>query len=441
MLDPTAPAPVLRFGWSGVGRMVGAAAMDRLAPILALALAGSACLMPADEAGEGAPDSEDIAEASGALASKKPTLDPEAAKWIDENLPKWSVYLGGKGHDLHPGRNPWDKFTNVYYDDPRDSDLFAPVILVRKGEEGEPSKWVQLSLTQHWMKGDRYFDELIECGTLTMMDLLAITGELAKYADSYIHPSPVRVLEAATREALRDLRSRSRSTCKDTKAPRLRSFAGMEEGPYGPPAIPSWVQRPDDTYGPGPMGPTGPVEYGKGLPPNYVEGSNRVSETQWPPLPAPPRTAEQNGVNPGDPKPKPSPFDRGYRPRAGEVKETFKCGGEVFYGYRAGCLDLSNVSLSMKWLVQGWRWLESVPGGLDTIRDVFQDRIFRSGSKAQCISRCKWAGHLENGIVTAIVFVVVKSPVAAIIAQQTLGGRADDVIQDQCAEQACEGLK
>jgi hypothetical protein len=150
--------------------------------------------VPADDAG----DSEDIAETSAALTSGKPGLAPEAAEWIEENIPEWSVYLGGKGRDLHPGRNPWDEFTNVYYDDPRDSDVFAPVILIRKGEEDDPGKWVQLSLTQHWMKGDRYFDELIECGTLTMMDLIVVMAELAKHADSYIEVSPVQVLEAAT---------------------------------------------------------------------------------------------------------------------------------------------------------------------------------------------------------------------------------------------------
>jgi hypothetical protein len=185
----------------------------------------------------------------------KPALDPEAATWIAENVPRWSVYLGGKGHDAHPGRDPWSSFTSVYYEDPRDSDLFAPVILVRSGDEQHPSRWIQLSLTQHWMKGDRYFDELIECGTLTMMDLVVVMGELAEYADSYIEPSPIHVLEAATPEALRGLRHRSRFTCKDRNIPRPHAFAGMEQGPLGPPVPPGWGENPDaHTHVPGPAG-------------------------------------------------------------------------------------------------------------------------------------------------------------------------------------------
>lgn len=207
--------------------------MKKVAAALALVLASSACLVPADDTGETAPVEPDpVAEASAAFTIDKPGLDPVAAKWIDENIPQWKVYLGGRRHDLHPGKDPWNEFTNVYYDDAYESDLYAPVVLVRKGDENDPRKWVQFSLTQHQQKGPRYFDELIECGTLTMMDFIVVMGELSKYADSYIEPSPIDVLEAATGEALRDLRYRSRTTCKDRWLSSVCTGEGSLRAPW-----------------------------------------------------------------------------------------------------------------------------------------------------------------------------------------------------------------
>lgn len=424
--------------------------MKNAASILALALSASACLLPADDTGENpAGGSEDMAEASAAFTTNKPKLDPEAAKWIDDNIPKWKVYLGGKGHDLHPGKDRWNKHTNVYYDDPHDSDLYAPIILVRKGDENDPRKWVQLSLWQHQQKGNRYFDELIECGTLTMVDLVVIMSELSKYADSYMEPSPIGVLEAATQDALRDLRSRSRTTCKD-RVVHKRCQGGSEC--RGTPAIPSWVPGPDPMNGPGPVWPAGPPRptdaNGRPLVPPDVT-STRPSLSQVPPNPAPPRMPEQNGVNPGDPEPRPSPFDEGYEPRPGEVRETFKCSGEVFYGYRAGCTDLSNTSLAWKWVSQTTTWwrIDGIGDALEDIRTKIQDEFFRSGTLKQCINRCNWMGRIENALGVTIAIIVTGNPRELLTIAGAAGTGAlatswlADTVKDQCVEQVCEGLK
>lgn len=421
--------------------------MKKVAAVLALMLAGSACLLPGDDGGETAPvEPEPVIEATAAFTVGNPALDPEAARWIDENIPRWSVYLGGKGHDLHPGRHPWNSFTSVYYDDPGESDLFAPVILVRKGEENDPSRWIQLSLTQHWMKGDRYFDELIECGTLTMMDLVVVMSELAKYADSYVEPSPIYPLEAATPQALRELRDRSRATCKDESPTKLHAFAGIEEGPYGPPHPPGWGDGPEShTNGPGPMGSVD----GNGHPLPSDPTSTRPSISQVPPNPSPPRTAEQNGVGPGDPKPKPSPFDKGHEPRPGEMRETFKCNGEVLYGYRAGCTDLSNTSLAWKWVSQAATWwnISGTGYALEDIRTKIQDVLFRHGTLKQCINRCNWMGRMENALGVMIAIIVTGTPKGLLTIAGATGTGAlatswlADTVKEQCIDQVCEGLK
>jgi hypothetical protein len=423
--------------------------MQKVAPalVLPLLLAGSACLVPADDADElSSAEPEHATETSGALIAH----DPEAAAWLRENVPQWDVYLGGRGHDLHPGKDPWNGFTNVYYEDPRDSDVFAPVILVRKGDEDSPHKWIQLSLTQHWMKGDRYFDELIACGTLTVMDLLVVMAEMSKYADSYIEPKPIRVLQAATREALRDLMLRSRSTCKDEHAgarlPNLQAVpdtGNQEAQPLGPQLPPPWPPGPDThTYGPGPAGPVD--AYGHPRPVDVA--SDRPSLSQAPPNPSPPRMPEQNGVRPGDPRPKPSPYDKEYRPRPGEVKETFKCNGEVYHGYKAGCADLSNRAAAWKWQLSGGSWML---WDYQDIHGYILHAYYNDGKNPECMQGCNrlsknWctAGLALSSLIAYAVtrgaaFTTGPGAVTTSVVGIWGGTHCLDFFRDRCATDIC----
>jgi hypothetical protein len=382
--------------------------MMRIAVPLALCLLSSSCVAADDDTGDAASISlEHVAETSAALTSKNLDGDPEAAAWLREHVPQWRVYIGGTGRDLHPGTKPWNSFTNVYYEDPRLSDALAPVILVRKGEENDPRKWIQLDLRRHWLEGDRYFDDLIACSTLTVLDLVVIMGELAKFADSYIQPSPVRVLAAATPEALRELRQRSALTCKEQSIPRTPR-SGYET-PHGPPPPPGWETPDSHTYGPGASGGSRGSEHP--APPDPT--SPRPSLSQAPPRPSPPQPASENGVYPGDPPPAPSPFDADYKPRPGEVKETFKCNGAVFYGYKAGCLDLSNASVSMKWSTQIGRWLGSIPNAIQKLRKDFQDKVINNGTHEDCERHFRYMGYGEVALTAVIIpsvcFLATKS--------------------------------
>lgn len=461
-------------------------------PALALALAGSACLAPADDASETAPTEpehieeafttnnpglgpepaiadEPVGQSADALIStnrhpsKWPrwTPNPEALEWAEAHLPRWNLYIGGNGQDLHPGKSPWNDFTNVYYDDPTDSDLFAPVIAIRMGDENEPSKWIQLSLTQAWRKGTRYFDELIACGTLTMTDLVIILDKMNGYADSYIRPDSIRTLTAATREALRDLRHRSRTTCKDTRfgtkvvgrEPVSGPVFAESEGPQGP-LPPGWVQGPDtQTYGPG-AGPLPPIDAGGHVLLPQDPNSDRPSEAETPPNPAPPRAAWANGMGPNDPKPKPSPHDQFYVPRPGEQKEVFKCLGEVVEGYREACPALGNRDIFWKWHHIGNLW---VAGQAATIHEWWAKEFwpsfvranFNGGKNPGCMQNCNhisnnlcgmgafYVGLILAGLTRGKAFGTVSGGVLTFAGGSWIYTKCTDTIRDYCASDIC----
>jgi hypothetical protein len=161
-------------------------------------------------------------------------------------------------------------------------------------------------------------------------------------------------------------------------------------------------------------------------------------------------------VLPGDPSPKPAPTDKTYKPRPGEVRETFKCSGEVYYGYRGGCVELSNTSLSAKWLTEIGVWLDAVPKRIEALRADFQDKVINTGTREDCERHCRYLGYAEFAVVGAIIptacFLILKSPSCAnvagtnvvtqvgtvVVANGTLSTVAQTEATVECVKHVCE---
>src|SRR4051794_1009161 len=109
--------------------------MKKIAAVLAVGLASSACLAPVDDAGKAAPGTpEPVTETSAALTTADPTTGaPGPSEWMCENVPIWNAYIGGLGRDSM--RNH-----------PDDNDIYAPIVFVRAGDEDSPEKWLELRL-------------------------------------------------------------------------------------------------------------------------------------------------------------------------------------------------------------------------------------------------------------------------------------------------------
>lgn len=211
-------------------------------------------------------------------------------------LPRWHVYREDK--DL-PSDSPW---------------RVGREVAIREGDENDPAKWVHLSLGRHWISGDRYFDDLMEESHITATDLLMIASDILQH-----HGNLPRL--SASME--------------------IMSFEG--EGPDESIEIPLTVAPPPR------RGPASARRRGAPAPPPTPR--QRAAYDAY--------VAEvENGVRPGDPPPKPFPGGAGYATRPGEHKETFRCEGGVFYGYKHACIDWQRMRDGEKWEKKLVSWSE-----------------------------------------------------------------------------------
>jgi hypothetical protein len=106
--------------------------------------------------------------------------------------------------------------------------------------------------------------------------------------------------------------------------------------------------------------------------------------------------ARMNGVRAGDPSPKPAPTDAGYEPAPGEEKETFKCEGGVFHGYKRGCVDFKEMPSSSRWAEKISSFFVS---RREAARRFFVHHLFHDGKNPECTSNCN---HLVNAGATCL---------------------------------------
>lgn len=328
----------------------------KTALVLALGLAGSACLVPADDAGDTAPgEPEPVAETTAALTNPEPTTGaPDPSEWMSRNVPIWNAYIGGLGKDSKRSH-------------PDDNDLYAPIIFVRAGDEDAPKKWLEFRLWYHWMMGDAYFEKLVECGLVSSLDLLSMRAALQDHKDQKTSPPSIFTLSAATPDAVLALDQRSRSACPGNAAPKPFKTLYEGRGDFNP--LPGIIAGPNsDHLGPGPSAGRGGSSLPKGVTPPPKGKPSRND---------PPQTSlldQKNGVFRGAPKP--IPFSNPtYDPRLGEKEETFRCNGTIYRGFKHGCVDFWNDSTTRKW---------------DQKMGAFTENYFSMKSGA-CVAMCKTA--------------------------------------------------
>jgi hypothetical protein len=345
--------------------------MNKPALIVALALAGSACLAPADDTGDAAPvEPARGAETSGALtADRPPALDPEAAEWLMERLPKWRVYLSGQDYYYVHGQKQ-------YYETFRGG---GDIVLVKEENLNEPATWIYLSLEKSQQRGEGYFDDLMREQHLAPEDLLGIAFALNRTGGS------PPLLSTLTANGVQRGRER---------------FQHMSEGEgtHGPPLPPGW----DNDHRGGPSGtpttPPHPSGGSTGPTPAPPHGPfNPADPSTWRPHPgskADKKKKEQmkkemelryNGVKPGDPAPKPSPLDAGYTPSKGEEAEVFKCNGEVLVGYKRACPDFQAIPRATKWSEKIGEYLKRHD---EMLREWARENLWAGGKGPECEDNC-----------------------------------------------------
>jgi len=275
-----------------------------------------------------------------------------------QELPSWSLFLTGHSSATHP----------------RDLDRESQMVAIRQGDEDRPERWVVFSLTNAWLEGSKfYFDDLIEEGKLTVLDLVGISFALARNGENELPLLPYSIIKDST----------------GTGPDLWGAFRPAEPYPYIDPVPP---RRSGSSPAPGNHGP--------------ISNPHRTTPLPtWAPPPAPipanngSRSRDhENGVDPSDSTPPRRFYDDTPAP-CGVNREVFRCEGEVYYGYRDRCIDFARVSTQE-------RWSKKMDG---TLREYFRRHLFNDGRNPECSDTCDfigagmgaaWTGLLLGGCAT-----------------------------------------
>jgi hypothetical protein len=285
-------------------------------------------------------------------AQTMPTPE-EAERWLEENLPRWRVFLGG---DCHGSTEP-----DVI-------DQECPLIALRVdwyGQDWPVRTWVPFSAT--WLRddGSKYTRALVEKAGLSMLDVLVIRSILER------GDVPVKVLDDAVRKDLRHLLPvGDLSFDAEGVGVAVERLEAMEYPDVPDAEIPSvpgvspptgWVCQPDPnlhqhtpdsgcwwpTPSSPPMYPTNPFVAPPPpgwKPKDYRNGPRRSPNGD----PGGYSTRDRdNGLQPND-DPKANPADGAMgkmypgwdsTTRDPRTMEVFKCQGVVYTGYKDMCPD------------------------------------------------------------------------------------------------------
>lgn len=283
----------------------------------------------------------------------------EALTAADPYLPRWRVYLAGQ-----------DNARSMY---PDEVDAQGHIIAVRQADAKGPRKVVHFYLQNHWMTGDKMFENDIAAGKYTSLDLLVINSEILEKHGN-LPPAPP--------EVMRTLSTRVNDGGDYSPFP---GFPGSGPGvPGGGPVAGS--SHPNGTK---PSGNSGGTNGSNGGHPGGRGGNsapigpsrNRREE------------ARRNGVRPGDPYadgsgyPTIYPGIPGLDP-LGEGASLFKCEGAVYHGDKTACPDFRGSSIAGKWTDKLSRWTKEhwskLKGKLTPTKEEYEFlcKLFASGAGA-----------------------------------------------------------
>jgi len=202
---------------------------------------------------------------------------------------------------------------------------------------------------------------------------------------------------------------------------------------------------PAGTKPPKPGGhPTPPVPHGSG-----GTGGHNPSATTPSSNPALTKRLQdlENGVEKGDAPPIPSPFDADYRPARGEYRETFKCEGRDYTGYKHNCVDWKATSFSGKW---AGKVSDFYRKNADRFNAVVYHTVWKDGKKEECMKACvrysafECAAIATAGVAGCAAFPACWLALASTGAAVTLGAGGVLVgalcpseMQNVCREQIC----
>jgi hypothetical protein len=295
-------------------------------------------------------------------------IDRVTEAQIEESLSAWRVY--------RTQRAPFDR-----------AEVF--VALEDKDARNVPS-WVYLDLREHWLHGDSYLEETMKKHHLTVLDMVGILAAIQQAGDK-----------------LPPLASRPLSTT-------LPELDCVECDPHGTPWIPPGPDA-DHRGGPPPTGgappPSGGTHPGG---PHHGGGVSPGGSTGPTPEEARAMHDWSNGLRKGDPPARPSPMDATYQPKPGEQKETFKCEGQVYHGYKNGCIDFEKLGTGPKWYVKGWSWLGRVIDKLDDAEWELQHRYLWKSGLVTCSTKCAVASASICAVDAAALAVICAEVPACI---------------------------
>lgn len=316
----------------------------------------------------------------------------ERAASIRTSLSAWKVYLTGKDHFFTTAYH--ERGRKHFWADPAHADREAQIIVMREGDAYHWDAWIYLDLKDSWMSGDAYLRELMRAHHLSPLDVLGILSALQQAGDE--PPSLASLYPPKTLDC-------------------------YECGPGGPSSWPPLPLPGGDHTGPSAGWPGSGGQAPPGLPgppPGASKGGggfNPGDRSTWGPIvpgrggspwkPDPKAEERRNGVGEGDPDPTPAPTDAGYHPSLDEKRETFKCEGGVFLGYKRGCIDFQETSFARKWATK-------LGGFVQRNADSFQRYVFHTvwhdGKNPQCMDTCADIANLGcYGIAGALVVICV----------------------------------
>lgn len=250
----------------------------------------------------------------------RPTAEELAQieQFMRDNLPRWKVYLGGRDY-YFSARDA--QAVKRFFRDPMELDRHCALVLVPEDGDTRPETWITLSYQRYWTRGAAYLTDELK---LSVFDILAI---LLALEDAHGHVPPLRSLE------------------RDEDTDTLR----YEDGPYGvvPLVPPDWIVD-NHTWAGGP--PSIEVRPSAPKPPWPAHSPPPRSQDwwTWPVKPPPRHTGPRlDGILPGD---KPVGKYPGWdKPHPGEWWQKFRCGGQVWEGYKSDCPDYQPRPIDERW--------------------------------------------------------------------------------------------
>lgn len=355
--------------------------MTKVVGLLGLVMALGSCVADVAEKedvtedGKAEPE-EAVGRAQDALRDVGVLTPEEKDAQVEKSLAGWRVYRdGGKDYVIKTrfARAPERLYCSAH---PRMVDDHSRLVVMRTADVEEPRRWIHLSLRASWMEGDAYFDRLMERHHLTVIDMIDILDALQKAGE-----------EAPAIETARHEKRRTTDCIGSECGPTVSPWppTGPDHDHQGPP--------PGDGYPPPPH-PGGPTPVHPGAHPPHPPGVPRHGNGDARKKAAEEDKMRENGLGPDDPRVTvtPSPNDASYTPKRGEIKDTFRCNGQVVRGYKGACPDFQAMPVSKKWYAKLGDFFERHE---DRVQRYVFHNVWNDGKNPECMDTCTLISNVD----------------------------------------------